>query len=149
MRFLSVVLMSVALTAGCKKDVEPEPAPEVAKAPVEISWGPASFDGSRAVGNKGTLTVAVTYQNNSGGALLLDVIGVQTFAPDGTKVCSTKSTYGDKANDGDAINISFNMECEYQRLPPSGDLTLKGTTIYRVAGQRVELPVDTMVQFNR
>jgi hypothetical protein len=135
--FWALALTASLSVVGCKKNAEPEAAP-VAQAPapaVTWSWGPATFDGSRAEGNDGTLILPFKATNNGDVGLILDVVQVTIIDAAGEKVCAGKTDVNDKAAKGDSVESKVEIVCAYTKLPDGAELSARLNVNYQLDGQ--------------
>lgn len=148
---VAFALVSPLFVVGCKKK-EPEPAPVAAapapKADLAWSFGPATFDGSRADGNTGALKIPFTVTNNSGSALDLKALSA-SVNPGEAKVCSGKTSYDGTAAAGGTFSGSIEIACEYKLLPSGATLPIRGLAIYALGAEEREEKYSADVTFTR
>lgn len=145
----SLLLASVAAT-GCKKN-QPEPAvEEVATTPkVEWSFGTADFNGSRAEGNTGTLSIPVSIRNNTENTMTLKAIDLQVLDATAQKACAFNDRVPETAQGGMSISTTVTFSCDYGKLPSSGDLSVKGHLMFELGGKDRTRAFEQTVPFAR
>lgn len=150
-RLIAMIAVIGIAAAGCKKNTAPEApaadAPAKQTEAVAWTWGPATFAGSRAEGNSGTLTIPVKATNQSGSGMVLKVLDLNVRDGD-DRVCGAKSSFNEKASPGKDVSASLELSCEYRKIP-AGDLTVRGTAIYEIGGERKQDRVNATVAFSR
>jgi hypothetical protein len=134
---------------ACKKQTAPEPAPPAAPPMVEWSFGPATFSGSRAEGNTGTLTVPVTIQNNTEGGLVMQSLRLEVMGADGKGACAKKVDMTDKTGGNSSLKASIELDCPFTAFPEEGRLMGKGTALYKLGGDDKQENFDAKIKFQR
>lgn len=153
MRVLRTLALAAPLVLGavaCKKNKAPEPAPAAKEMP-DVAWkfGPASFSGSRAEGNEGTLKVPVSATNNSDTGFVLKTVRVGVMGASGGEACTGKKSMTDKAPAGAGVSALIELPCAFTKLPAEGKLSTKITVMYTLGGVDKEEMVEKMVRFDR
>lgn len=152
-RTLALTLPLVFAATACKKSAPPETAPaakeEPAAPPMSWKWGPASFSGSRAEGNTGTLKVPVKVTNNTDTGLVLKAVRLGVMGG-GSEACSAKVGSPGKAASGATLEFMLEIaDCSYGSFPEEGKLMGKATVVYTLGGDDNEDMVDVKIGFQR
>lgn len=148
-RFYVALLLAPLALGACKKkapEAAPEPAPAAVEVPaVSVSFGAASFEGTRAEGTTGTLTVPVTI---AAGNDPLDIKVVSVTVTGADDACKAKTTVGDKLARGMTKEVSVTLTCAYKSIP-EGDLQVTGKVIYGKGEDEGRQTFDRKVTFTR
>lgn len=148
-RFVTAAVVAATLLApACKKKSpeEPPPAPAAEAAPLEYSFGTATFTGTRVDG-EGELHVSMSVTNKTSMGMTLRAVRVAMMSGE-TEICAAKEAPAQKLPPEHPMSVDFTLACSFSGLG-EGKLDAKGLILFSAGEEDSEMPFTAQVAFDR